>query len=173
MRDHPTPLEQLTTVLMDVDGVLTDGFVLALEGQEPIRRMHIKDGFALQHAVKVGLRVGVISGGSSLGVRQRLERLGVTEIHLGASQKLPVYEQVKAAYGLIDREICYIGDDLPDATVLRRVGYAVAPSDAATDVLACVHRVTRLAGGQGCVREVLEEILKAKGLWYRPELDQW
>lgn len=169
----PDSLKAIHAVVLDVDGVLTDGSVIAAEDGALLRQMNIKDGFALQHAVKAGLRIGVITGGKSAGVRQRLEGLGITDLYMGASEKLSVYESLLAQWGLGDTQVCYIGDDMPDMPVLRRVGLAVAPADAASDVLAAVHHVTAKPGGHGCVREVLEAILKAQNRWDSPVLHQW
>lgn len=168
MRQNPTPYARISTVLMDVDGVLTDGFVLATESGELLRRMQIKDGYALKYAMEQGLRIGVISGGRSEGVRRRLELLGIHEVHTGVGDKLPVYEDIRARLGLTDAEVCYIGDDMPDLPILQRVGLAVAPPDAVAEVLAAVHTVTRQPGGYGCVREVLEAILQTQGRWHNP-----
>ena len=136
----------------DVDGVLTDGNVLALETGEMARRVNSKDAFAIQLALKLGYTVAVISGGNAKGVRRRMEQLGVRELHFKSARKLPVYEQIKTTHELQDREIMYIGDDLPDTEVMAAAGLAACPADAADDVLIKADYITRRPGGHGAVR---------------------
>lgn len=170
----PAPsLHAITTFLFDVDGVLTDGFVLALPDGNMVRRLHSKDGYALQLAVRLGYRIGIISGGYSPGVEQRFQNLGLQDVHFGVPYKLPVYEALKAKHGLQDEEILYLADDIPDVEILQRVGIPAAPADAAEDVLKLVPWVTTKPGGQGCVREVIETVLKAQSRWDCPEALRW
>ena len=163
--------KKITTFVFDVDGVLTDGTVLLLEDGLQARRMHIKDGLALQMALKNGYRVMVISGGTSAPVIRRLQYLGVKEIHLGLIDKLKFFEGILEQYQLDWQEILYMGDDLPDIPVLEKVGLPCCPSDAVAEVKAVAHYISPVFGGNGSVRDVIEKVLKLNGHWkYTPEI---
>lgn len=166
-------IRPLTTFLMDLDGVLTDGFVQMLGTGEQVKRMNIKDGYALQHAVKSGYRVAVISGGTSEGAQLRLEKLGVQEVFMGVPDKLVVYDHYKQRHNLRDEEILYIGDDMPDYPLLTRVGLAACPADACADILHVAHYKCQHNGGAGCVREIMELVMKHHDRWYNDLTFQW
>lgn len=162
---------QITTVVLDVDGVLTNGEILLVPGAEPVRKMHSKDGYALQLAVRNGIRVAIITGGGSPDVKHRLQQVGITDIYMRASNKMEAYEDLKLCYDLKDEEILYMGDDLPDYDVMKRVALACAPQDAAPEIKSIAEYVSPVKGGEGCVRDVLEQLLKIHGLWGR-EIDR-
>jgi 3-deoxy-D-manno-octulosonate 8-phosphate phosphatase (KDO 8-P phosphatase) len=147
--------------VLDVDGVLTDGTLLALSTGEQARTFHIRDGYAIRHALRRGYRVVIISGRQEEGVRRRLESLDVTEIYLGVDDKLQVF----AACGLDASRVAYMGDDMPDLEVMQRCHLAACPADAAVDVRAISQYVSELPGGRGAVRELIETVLKAQGRW--------
>ncbi len=151
--------------ILDVDGVLTDGQVYLMEDESVVRRMNIKDGWALQWAVKKGYHFGVISGAKSAAVRIRMERLGIPNVHLGVDEKEPVIEAMMAGYGLRKEEVLYMGDDIPDLPCLKAVGLACCPADAVPEVKAVVHYISPFAGGQCCVRDVIEKVLRLNGHW--------
>lgn len=161
----------VTTFVFDVDGVLTDGTVLLLENGLQARQMNVKDGLALQMAIKNGYRVIIISGGSSEPVINRLKYLGIDEIHLGLKDKLIFFEGFKQQYNLSWKEILYMGDDLPDIPVLEKVGLSSCPGDAVPEVKNMVTYISHFTGGSGCVRDVIEKVLKLNGHWnYVPEI---
>jgi 3-deoxy-D-manno-octulosonate 8-phosphate phosphatase (KDO 8-P phosphatase) len=166
-------LSKITTFLMDMDGVLTDGYALCMEDGTVLRGIQSKDGFAIQLAVRMGYRIGIISGGYSAGMQQRFEKLGVQDVFMRSGYKWDVYQQYKQKYDLTDEEILYIGDDLPDYEIMKAVGYAVAPLDASDDIRAIAHWTSTKAGGQGCVREVIEKIMKIQSKWYTKEALIW
>jgi 3-deoxy-D-manno-octulosonate 8-phosphate phosphatase (KDO 8-P phosphatase) len=170
---QPTAWNEIRAVFMDVDGVLTDGTVLAFENGEMVRGMYAKDGFAMQLAARMGLQLVVLSGGNSRGVQRRLEHLGVREIHFSVSYKLHRFLEVCTKLGITPAQTIYIGDDLPDLEPMQHCGLAVAPADGSEDVLAIAHYITRANGGKGCVREVLERLLKAQHKWYTKEALIW
>ncbi|GAB2956265.1 HAD-IIIA family hydrolase [Hymenobacter coalescens] len=147
--------------VFDVDGVLTDGTLLALSTGEQARTFHIRDGYAIRHALRRGYRVVIISGRQEEGVRKRLESLDVTEMYLGVDDKLKVFAdcQLDAA------RVAYMGDDMPDLEVMQQCGLAACPADAAADVRAICQYVAELPGGRGAVRELIEAVLKAQGRW--------
>lgn len=156
---------RLRALLFDVDGVLSASTITLHPSGEPLRTANIKDGYALQLAVKMGLTVGIITGGKTPAVRQRYESLGLTEVHTGASIKIQTYDELAQRLRLRDEEVLYMGDDIPDLELLRRVGCPVCPRDAAPEVAEASLYVSHLAGGQGCVRDVVEQVLRAQGLW--------
>jgi len=165
--------KNITTVVFDVDGVLTNGEVLLMPGMSPVRKMHSKDGYALQLAVRNGIRVAIITGGKSSDVKERLSGLGVTDVYLGASDKRDAFEDLKMCYDLTNEEILYMGDDLPDYDVMELAGLACAPQDAAPEIKAIADYVSPVLGGEGCVRDVLEQLLKIHNLWGRKEDRTW
>jgi len=155
----------IALILMDVDGVLTDGGISFIEGSAEAKTFDARDGVGLSIARRIGLRTGVISGRSSAAVSRRAEELGMHEVHLRVRDKLTAYERILRRQKLTDAQVCYIGDDLTDLPVLGRVGMPVAVADARPEVLRRALFVTRAAGGRGAVREVIDEILKAQGRW--------
>lgn len=165
MSYYKQKLAAITTVILDFDGVLTNGVVYLMPPHDFVRTMHVRDSYAIQHAVKMGIRIAVITGGNNTVVAERMHYLGVTDVFLRAADKRMVYEQYKSEKGFKDEEVLYLGDDMPDLPVMRRVGLAVCPQDAAEEIKAVAHYVSPVNGGQGCVREILEQLLKIKNLW--------
>lgn len=161
----------VTTFVFDIDGVMTDSTVLLLENGLQARQMNIKDGLALQMAMRNGYKVMVISGGTSEPVIRRLQYLGIQEIHLGLLDKLKFFEGIRTQYNLEWTEILYMGDDLPDIPVLEKVGLPCCPEDAVPEVKAVSQYISSASGGKGCVRDVIEKVLKLNGHWkYLPEV---
>src|SRR5574337_984080 len=152
-------------IVMDVDGVLTDGRIFySAEGVET-EAFYVRDGFGLRMAQQAGLRTAILTGRVSGAVTHRAKELGISEIHQGAMNKLEVYEMLLQRYGLTDEAAAYVGDDLNDLPVLGRVGLSAAPADADPQVRAKVAFVATQDGGRGAVREVIDLILKAQGRW--------
>lgn len=161
----------ITTFVFDIDGVMTDSTVLLLENGLQARQMNIKDGLALQMAMRNGYKVMVISGGTSEPVIRRLQYLGIEEIHLGLIDKLKFFEGIRAQSSLTWKEILYMGDDLPDIPVMEKVGMPCCPGDAVPEVKAVSQYISPVSGGRGCVRDVIEKVLKLNGHWkYTPEV---
>ena len=165
--------KNITTVVLDVDGVLTNGDIILMPGMQPVRKMNAKDGYAMQLAVRNGIRMAIITGGRSPEVKERLQGLGITDIYLGASSKMESYEDLKMCYDLKDEEILYMGDDLPDYDIMKIVALAAAPQDAAPEIKSIADYVSPVNGGKGCVRDVLEQLLKIQGKWARSEDRTW
>lgn len=153
------------TFIFDVDGVLTDNQILITEEGHLLRTMNIRDGYALKKAIKEGYRVCIITGGSSEGVRKRLEVLGVTDIYAGQQEKMEAFEEFVKKYDLDLYGILYMGDDFPDRPVMRRVGLPTCPSDAIPEILDFVDYISPFKGGDGCVRDVIEKVMKLQGKW--------
>jgi 3-deoxy-D-manno-octulosonate 8-phosphate phosphatase (KDO 8-P phosphatase) len=158
--------EKITTLLFDVDGVLTDGSVVLVGGGEQARTMYVRDGYALQLAVKQGFHIGIISGGRSEEVRKRMNGLGVQNVHLGVENKLDCYETFKLEHNLTDEQILYVGDDLPDFQVLQACGVSCAPADADHEIKEIVDYVSPIDGGRGCVRDIIEKVLRVQKKWF-------
>jgi 3-deoxy-D-manno-octulosonate 8-phosphate phosphatase (KDO 8-P phosphatase) len=163
--------KKITTFIFDVDGVLTDGTVLVLDGGLQARRMNIKDGFALQMAVTNGYNILVVSGGNSPQVVHRLEKLGITDVHMSILDKKAFVSEYIANKNLLKEQVLYMGDDLPDLAAMAIVGLPVCPADAVDEVKEAVQYIASLNGGHACVREVIEKVLKANGHWnYRTDV---
>jgi 3-deoxy-D-manno-octulosonate 8-phosphate phosphatase (KDO 8-P phosphatase) len=161
----------VTTFIFDVDGVLTDGTVLLLENGLQARRMHIKDGLALQMAVKNGYRVLVISGGNSPEVVKRLEKLGITDVHMSVLDKKKFAMDYMAKHKLSKQQILFMGDDLPDLPLMEIVGLSCCPADAINEIKEAVQYISPFNGGQACVRDVIEKTLKLNDHWnYRDDV---
>ena len=152
-------------ILMDVDGVLTDGGLSFLEGSAESKTYDVKDGVGLWIARRAGLRTGIISGRGGASVLRRAEELRLDEIHLKVNDKLQAYQRILKKQKLSDAEVCYMGDDLTDLPVLRRAGMPVAVADAHPELIRRVPFVTRAPGGRGAVREAIDAILRAQGRW--------
>lgn len=156
---------QITTFIFDVDGVLTDGSVFVTETGEQCRTFNTKDGYAIQLAVKCGYNVCVITGGKSEGVRHRLNSLGVTDIYLGAHTKIDLFKAYITDKAIDAAGILYMGDDIPDIGVMQQVALPTCPADAAEEVKAAAKYISPVLGGRGCVRDVIEKVLKIQGKW--------
>ena len=161
----PDHFKQITTFVFDMDGVLTDGTLLVFENNEYIRRMHIKDGYALQLAVKKGFRVAVISGSNSPAVTSRLHALGVKDVFMQEENKKTCLEFYMKAKGLQASEILFMGDDVPDYPVMKMVGFPCAPADAVQEIKDISRYISPVAGGYGCVRDVIEKVMKLNNAW--------
>ena len=157
--------KKITTFIFDVDGVLTDGTVLVLDGGLQARRMNIKDGFALQMAIKNGYRVLVVSGGNSPQVVNRLKKLGITDVYMSVLDKRAFVVDYMTKNNLSKEQVLFMGDDLPDLPVMSVVGLPVCPSDAVNEIKAAVQYISPLNGGSACVREVIEKVLKLNDHW--------
>lgn len=158
-------LKDITTFVFDVDGVLTDGSLRITSDGQMLRKMNIRDGYALKTAIQQGFHVCIISGGSNEGVRHRLRGLGVTDIHLGVDDKVETLEEYLDIYNIDKKNVLYMGDDIPDLYVMQHVQLPVCPQDAATEIKAISKYVSHKKGGEGCVRDVIEQVLKIKGKW--------
>lgn len=160
-------LKKIKAVVFDVDGVLSAGTIMLYPNGEPMRSVNIKDGYALQFAVKCGLLVAIITGGKTEAVRKRFEGLGLKDIYMGSSVKIEEYRCLKDKYGLKDEEILYMGDDIPDYEVMNLCGCPCCPADAAPEIKEISCYISHVNGGYGCGRDVLEQVLRAQGKWMK------
>jgi len=159
-------LEHITTLIFDVDGVLTDGTITVTTSGEMLRTMNIKDGYALKTAVNKGFHVCIISGGTNEGVRLRLKGLGITDIYLGAHNKIEQLNEYAEKHQINFKNVLYMGDDIPDHPVMKLVGLPCCPQDAVQEIKAISKYVSHKNGGKGAVRDVIEQVLKVQGKWH-------
>lgn len=158
-------LKSIKAFIFDVDGVLTDGIVHVTEAGEQLRQFNIKDGYALQLAVKRGYKIAIITGGRSAGVMLRLKGLGITDVFMQVDSKVEVYSQFLADNQLIADDVVYMGDDIPDLPVMKLVGLPVCPHDAAEEIKSISTYISPINGGKGCVRDIIEKVLKIQSKW--------
>jgi 3-deoxy-D-manno-octulosonate 8-phosphate phosphatase (KDO 8-P phosphatase) len=162
-------LTKIKAIIFDIDGVLSaETITLAPDGL-PMRTVNIKDGYAIQLAVKMGLHIAIMTGANVDSIRVRYEGLGVRDVYVGCSVKIKTYEAFLEKYGLQEDEVMYMGDDIPDLQVMQRVGCPVCPKDACPEVLETSIYVSSRPGGQGCGRDVIEQTLRAQGKWLQDE----
>jgi 3-deoxy-D-manno-octulosonate 8-phosphate phosphatase (KDO 8-P phosphatase) len=158
-------VRRIRLLLLDVDGVLTDGTIVLHQDGTESKSFHIRDGAAIVWAQRAGFKIGLLSARTSEATEQRALQLGVSLVVQGATDKLTAYEQILREHSLSDADVAYMGDDLQDLPVLRKVGFSAAPADAAADVRTAVHWVSSQPGGRGAVRELIEHVLRAQGSW--------
>jgi len=165
MRNFKELLRNVKAFAFDVDGVFTDGSVLLHPSGELLRTSNTRDGYAVHVAIEKGFPVAIISGGKSESVRDRFKGLGITDIYLGVSDKIEALEDFRSKYGVELSEILYMGDDLPDFEVMSKVGIPTCPSDAVPEIRGISVYVSNYNGGKGCVRDVIEQVLRLNDKW--------
>lgn len=158
-------MNDITTFILDVDGVLTDGTIHVTQTGEMLRDMHIRDGYAMKAAVENGYTVCIISGGSNKGVRVRLRNLGITDIHLGVPNKVETFNEFIELYNINPEQVLYMGDDIPDFHVMKLVGLPTCPQNAVPEIKNISKYISHINGGKGCVRDVIEQVMKVQGKW--------
>jgi 3-deoxy-D-manno-octulosonate 8-phosphate phosphatase (KDO 8-P phosphatase) len=173
MSNYKALLTNVKTFVFDYDGVMTNGNLLLQMDGQPLRFANVKDGFVLQLAVKLGYRIVVISGGFSKSVETRFEALGIKDVFLGIRDKLTVFDEYVQNNQLDPSTIVYMGDDLPDYKVMKKVGVPVCPADAAEEIKDISVYISDKKGGEGCVRDIIEQVLKVQGKWMSDESHHW
>ncbi len=158
-------LRKIKALIFDVDGVLSCETVNMSASGEPLRTVNVKDGYAIQLAVKLGLHIVILTGARSEAVRMRYEALGVGDIYTGCTVKMKTYREFTEKYGYTDEEILYTGDDIPDYEVMSAVGCPCCPKDACQEIKDASVYVSDKAGGKGCGRDIIEQVLRAQGKW--------
>ena len=162
-------LQHLHGIAFDVDGVLSPSMVpLGTDGM-PMRMVNIKDGYALQLAVKHGLHIAIITGADSPAIVERFKGLGITDIFTKVSVKLPVFKQWMDSHNLLRDDVAYVGDDIPDYECMRYAGLSIAPADAAVELLEIARYVSPAEGGHGVARDVVEQVMRARNMWCNGE----
>ena len=173
MESFLSKLKDITTFVFDVDGVLTDGSVLITDTGEQARAFNIKDGYALQLAVKCGYNVCAISGSRSKIAIIRLNSLGIKDVYVGANRKVDKLKLYMEEKHVIGSNVLFMGDDIPDLAPMKLVGLPVCPADAAEEIKEASLYVSPIVGGRGCVRDVIEKVLKVQGKWMTEESYSW
>jgi 3-deoxy-D-manno-octulosonate 8-phosphate phosphatase (KDO 8-P phosphatase) len=159
-------MNDITTFIFDVDGVLTDSSVHITPTGEMLRIMNIRDGFAMKAAIESGYHVCIISGGSNEGVRIRLQNLGITDIYLGTPNKVETFKEYCGIYQINPEQVLYMGDDIPDYHVMQLVGLPTCPQDSSPEIKAISNYISHKNGGKGAVRDVIEQVMKVQGKWH-------
>lgn len=158
-------MNDITTFIFDVDGVLTDSSVHITSTGEMLRTMNIRDGYAMKAAVESGYNVCVISGGSNEGVKIRLRNLGITDIYLACPDKVETFKEYTDIYSIKPEQVLYMGDDIPDYHVMQLVGLPACPQDASPEIKNISTYISHKDGGRGAVRDVIEQVMKVQGKW--------
>ena len=164
-RSYKEIMNDITTFIFDVDGVLTDSSVHITPTGEMLRTMNIRDGFAMKAALESGYNVCIISGGSNEGVRIRLRNLGITDIHLASPDKVVTFKEYTELYNIKPEQVLYMGDDIPDYHVMQLVGLPTCPQDSSPEIKAISKYISHKNGGKGAVREVIEQVMKVQEKW--------
>ena len=165
MDSYKTRLKDITTFILDVDGVMTNGKIIYTHDGKIDRQFYAKDGYAIKYAISRGYRIAIISGGMQENVRTRLNSLGVEDVFLKAFNKIEVYEKFIEEKKIDPKNILYMGDDNPDLDVLKVVGISSCPNDASVDVKSICDYISHKDGGMGCVRDVIEQVMRIHKKW--------
>lgn len=173
MENFLNQLKRITTFVFDVDGVLTDGGVFVTDTGDHFRQFNIKDGYALQLAVKCGYHVCAISGANAESIRVRLNGLGIKDAFIGCKNKVDLFNTYLANHNIDPATVLFMGDDIPDLKVMQLAGLPVCPADAAEEIKAISTYISPVAGGKGCVRDVIEKVMKVQGKWMNAEAYSW
>lgn len=172
MTSYKEQLNKISTFIFDVDGVLTNGKVTIFK-DEMVRTLNTKDAYAIQYASKMGYTIFVITGGKATYIKERLLELGCKEVIIAAANKISSYNELKYAYHFSDEEALYMGDDIPDYEVMKTVGLATCPQDAAMEIKAISHYQSPHNGGENCVRDIIEQTLRVQDKWFKKEAFTW
>ncbi|MCK9219431.1 MAG: HAD hydrolase-like protein [Bacteroidales bacterium] len=173
MTNYKELLKDINTFIFDYDGVLTDGSIVMTSGGDAYRISNVKDGYALQLAKKKGYKVAVISGARSESMIHRLKSLQIDDVFLGVEKKSDMFKEYILKNNLHPTQVLYMGDDIPDYEVMLEVGVPTCPADAAQEIQAISKYISHLCGGKGCVRDVIEQVLKVQGKWMNDDAYHW
>ncbi|MEI6456199.1 MAG: HAD hydrolase family protein [bacterium] len=173
MANYKELLRHINTFIFDYDGVMTDGSVIMTSDGEAYRISNVKDGYALQLAIKKGYRVAVISGAHSASMIHRMNAVMVTDLFLGVENKITVYHEYLEKHNLSASQVLFMGDDIPDYALMLEAGVSTCPSDAAEEIKSVAKYISHFPGGKGCVRDVIEQVLKVQGKWMNDDAYHW
>ena len=165
MGNFKEDIARVEAFVFDVDGVFTDGSIVPLPDGDFLRTYYAKDGYSITYAVRQGYKIFIITGGRGEIIRRRFEHLGATEFHNNVSDKISVLRDIISRYNLNPENLIYMGDDIPDLECMKEVGIPVCPSDAASEIIESARYVSEYVGGRGCVRDIVEQVLRAQGKW--------
>jgi 3-deoxy-D-manno-octulosonate 8-phosphate phosphatase (KDO 8-P phosphatase) len=173
MANYKVQLKHINTFVFDYDGVLTDGSVIMMPDGEALRISNIKDGYALQLAVKKGYNVAIISGAKSASMSERLKALKITDYFLGIENKIETLHKYLKSKNVQLSEVLFMGDDIPDYEIMLEAGLPTCPADAAEEIKKVAKYISHQAGGRGCVRDVIEQVMKVQGKWMNNDAYYW
>ncbi|MBO7143984.1 MAG: HAD hydrolase family protein [Salinivirgaceae bacterium] len=174
MSNFKEDLMKVKAFAFDIDGVCTDATMICLADGQQVRQSNTRDGFALRFAHEQGYPIAIISAGkNNAGVVQRFKSLGLTDLYIGDLAKVPAFDAFLKRHNLTDDDVLYMGDDVPDYPILKRAGVPTCPADATNDIKPFVKYVSEFNGGHGCVRDVIEQVLRAQGRWVNFETENF
>ncbi|MFA8299574.1 MAG: KdsC family phosphatase [Hyphomicrobiales bacterium] len=173
MSNYKELLTEVNTFIFDYDGVLTNGSLWMMPDGEAVRMGNVKDGYAIQHAIKNGYNIAIISGGNSKSMEQRMAMLKVPHVFLGVKHKIKVFEDLLKEQNIKPENVVYMGDDIPDYEVMSNVGVPCCPADAVTEIKSISKYISHFNGGQGCVRDIIEQVLRVQGKWMNEHSFKW
>jgi 3-deoxy-D-manno-octulosonate 8-phosphate phosphatase (KDO 8-P phosphatase) len=173
MKNYKEKLKNITTFVFDFDGVLSTGKVMVLPDGEQLRMTDVKDGYALQYALKQGYRICIISGGYSESMRLRYQDFQGIDVFLKVSDKTKTFSEYLKQHNIQAEQVVYMGDDIPDYDVMQLVGLKTCPADAAIEIQEISHYISHCKGGEGCVRDIIEQTLRAHNKWFKEGSRIW
>ena len=173
MSNYKERLLKVNTFIFDYDGVLSDGQVLLTSDGDALRTANVKDGYAMQLAIKKNYRIAIISGGYSESMKRRFETLKIEDVFLGVDKKIDVYNQYMKDHNLEKENVLYMGDDIPDYEIMLAAGVPTCPSDAVEEIKRIATYISHQPGGHGCVRDIIEQVLKVQGKWMNDDAYHW
>ncbi len=173
VKNYKELLKNITTFIFDYDGVFTNGKIILMENGDQLRTANVKDGYALQLAQKKGYRMAVISGGTSESIRRYMHGLKIMDVFIKVDHKIHVYRDYLKKHGLKREEVLFMGDDIPDIQIKQEAGVAVCPADAAEEIKSLSHYISPVKGGDGCVRDIVEQVMKIQGKWLNDDAFIW
>jgi len=171
--NYKAKLHDIKAFVFDYDGVISDGNIWSADDKILVRSGNVKDGYAIQYALRKGYTVAVLSGGSGTSIQARMKMLGVEDVYLGSHRKMEIFRGFLKDKSLKAEQVLYVGDDIPDYDVMKAVGVAACPADAAEEIKSVADYISHKAGGHGCVRDVIEQVLRLQGQWFHEDAKAW
>ena len=171
--NYKAKLHEIKAFVFDYDGVISDGNIWSANDTIIVRSGNVKDGYAMQYALRKGYLIAILSGGSGDSIRSRMKMLGVEDVYLGSHRKKEIFEDFLKDKQLLPEQVLYVGDDIPDYDVMRLAGVSACPADAAEEIKAVADYISHKNGGCGCVRDVIEQVLRVQGQWFHEDAKAW
>lgn len=171
--NYKAKLHEIKAFVFDYDGVISDGNIWSANDTIIVRSGNVKDGYAMQYALRKGYLIAILSGGSGDSIRSRMKMLGVEDVYLGSHRKKEIFEDFLKDKQLLPEQVLYVGDDIPDYDVMRLAGVSACPADAAEEIKAVADYISHKNGGCGCVRDVIEQVLRLQGQWFHEDAKSW
>lgn len=171
--NYKAKLQEIKAFVFDYDGVISDGNIWSANDTIIVRSGNVKDGYAMQYALRKGYLIAILSGGSGDSIRSRMKMLGVEDVYLGSHRKKEIFEDFLKDKQLLPEQVLYVGDDIPDYDVMRLAGVSACPADAAEEIKAVADYISHKNGGCGCVRDVIEQVLRLQGQWFHEDAKAW